>query len=235
VTRNPLTTDRLSPNRALAEAIGEWKAKMTAEGKKFLDRIEPKPISQGTVLVDLTAFERGSDDRGTHDVLVELDAGKGSGRTGVDVVCVIDISGSMQTEASVADGGESNGLSILDIVKHAVATVIQTLGPQDRIAIVSYSSSARVELELTATTDEGRKVADLKLRALHTEGSTNLWDGLLKGMDVLRSKDREGRIPTVFLLTDGQPNVQPPRGHLQMLQRYKDEHQVNYTINSKRI
>ena len=233
VTRSPLTVDRLSPNRALAEAIAEWKAKVVTEGKTFVDRIEPKPISQGNVVVNLTAYERGDASlNGTHDVLVELDAGKASERTGVDVVCVIDISGSMQTEASTSDGGESNGLSILDIVKHAVATVIQTLGPNDRIALVSYSSTARIELELTATNEAGQKLADTKLRSLHTEGSTNLWDGLLKGMDVLRAKDRDGRIPTVFLLTDGQPNVQPPRGHLQMLQRYNDEHSVNYTINT---
>jgi hypothetical protein len=32
------------------------------------------------------------------------------------------------------------GLSLLDIVKHAVKTIIKTLGPNDRLAVVTYSS-----------------------------------------------------------------------------------------------
>lgn len=234
MTRTPLTIDRLSPNRALADAIADWKLRIQKEGKQFAPKVEPKPITQGTIGVTVEAFSR-ADKTGTHDVVVALDAGKGVERTPVDIVCVIDISGSMQTEASTQNDqgvSESNGLSVLDVVKHAVATIIHALGPNDRCAIVSYSDRARIELELTSMTESGQDLANTKLQALHTEGSTNLWDGLLVGMDVLRAKSRDGRIPSVFLLTDGQPNVQPPRGHLQMLQRYKDEHQVNFTINS---
>lgn len=71
-------------------------------------------------------------------------------------MCVVDISGSMGAEASVkTDSGkeEKHGLSLLDIVKHAVKTVVHTLQPTDRFALVVFSTTARVVLDLTYIKD----------------------------------------------------------------------------------
>jgi Mg-chelatase subunit ChlD len=220
----------LAPNRALKEAIDAFRA----ANPNAVAKVVPKSLNAGSIGVSLQAFARPGPD-GTHDIVVTMDAGAGRERSPLDLVCVIDISGSMQNEASVSDEKgvkEEHGLSLLDITKHAVATVINTLGPQDRLSLVSYSDAARVELPLTAMNKDGQGRASKVLAGLHTEGSTNLWDGLLKGMEVLRGQAREGRFPSVFLLTDGQPNVAPPRGHLEMLKRYKDEHKISYTVNT---
>ena len=64
-------------------------------------------------------------------------------RLPMDVVLCVDCSGSMGCEASVP-GVESNSLTIMDIVTHAVRTIIEVLGPQDRLSIVSYSNTAEV-------------------------------------------------------------------------------------------
>ena len=51
---------------------------------------------------------------------------------GVDIVAVVDRSGSMNCECKAADqNGKSleNGFSVLDIVKHSVKTVVKTLRP----------------------------------------------------------------------------------------------------------
>lgn len=232
VTRSPLTQAQLAPNRALKEAIEQWQQQMQQQGKQVASKVVPKPLLAGDVKCQVIAC--GERDK-CHDVVVTVDAGQGKERVPVDIVCVIDISGSMDTEAKAQDEqgvSESHGLSLLDIVKHAVSTIIFSLGPDDRVALVSYSDSARVELKLTSMTKDGQKTASDKLNSLHTEGSTNLWDGLLKGMDVLRNSERGGRQGSVFLLTDGQPNVAPPRGHLQMLQRYKEDNNVNFNINT---
>ena len=37
---------------------------------------------------------------------------------------------------------------------------------------------------------------------------------------------------SVLLLTDGMPNVVPPRGHLAMLQQYKDETGMECSIST---
>jgi hypothetical protein len=97
---------------------------------------------------------------------------------------VIDISGSMDSEATVADESgkkEDHGLSLLDITKHAVATVINTLGPEDRLSLVTYSDKARVDFPLSIMNKQGQAKASAVLEKMKTEGSTNLWDGLLKG------------------------------------------------------
>ena len=78
--------------------------------------------------------------------MATLEAPQGKERTPMDIVCVVDVSGSMGMNATVQNEKgdvESHNLSILDIVKHAVNTIIATLKPTDRLAIVAYSTKAR--------------------------------------------------------------------------------------------
>ena len=67
----------------------------------------------------------------------------------------------------------------------------------------------------------GKSQATTKTTCLEPGGMTNLWDGLHKGLEVLSNRSTASRRPSsaVFLLTDGEPNIEPPRGHIPMLQR----------------
>jgi len=59
-------------------------------------------------------------------------------REPVDICCVVDVSGSMGTIASYEDEAghlTDDGLSMLDIVKHAVTTVMHLLNENDRLVI----------------------------------------------------------------------------------------------------
>ena len=159
-------------------------------------------------------------------------------RTPSDVCCVVDVSGSMGAEATMqnaAGGLEAHGLSLLDVVKHAVTTVISVLEPTDRLSVVAYSSEARVVFDLISMDDTGKARAKRELTNLYTGGQTNLWDGLHSGLEVLRrgTEDGSNRLSAVLLLTDGQPNIIPPRGHLPMLKRYKDQNlRLSATIST---
>jgi Mg-chelatase subunit ChlD len=145
-------------------------------------------------------------------------------REPIDICCVIDISGSMGSSAS-AQGVEDAGLTVLDIVKHAVRTVFSCLNDTDRLSIVSYSNNAAVELPLTLMDQTGKDSATQVLERLHPTGSTNIWDGLLTGMETFSEKITSGaRNSALFLLTDGAPNIYPPKGHLPSMKDYKDSH-----------
>jgi hypothetical protein len=52
------------------------------------------------------------------------------------------------------------------------------------------------------------------LRSLTPAGNTNMWDGLVTGLDLVRTAMESGlqaaRCATLDILTDGQPNVDPP-------------------------
>lgn len=53
----------------------------------------------------------------------------------------------------------NDGMSLLDIVKHAVKAVMFTLGPEDRISLVTFAGKARVVFPLTKMADAARILA----------------------------------------------------------------------------
>lgn len=147
----------------------------------------------------------------------------------VDICCVVDVSGSMGLTATyeTAEGEvKDDGLSVLDIVKHAVKAVLKALEDGDRLALVSFNANAQTVLELTHMTADGQEHALQALDSLNADGQTNIWGGLLAAMDALRAGGSAvgARLQSILLLTDGQPNVVPPRGHLPELRDYKDTH-----------
>jgi len=187
--------------------------------------VEEEP-SQGDC--DLTLVAAPADDEAATHVCVSVRVPEGV-RKPVDVCCVVDISGSMGTIAKYEgeDGTmRDDGLSLLDVVKHAVKTVIHTLGDEDRLALVAFDHRADTAFALAEMTPAGRTQALAALQGLAPRGQTNLWGGLQAGLDALRAPDRDGaeRTKSLLLLTDGQPNVAPPRGHTQELRDYLDAH-----------
>jgi Mg-chelatase subunit ChlD len=219
ITRSPLQLEDLVPNRALRTLIEE------ATGITAPASIEIVEESQGEIDLSLFRLEN------TFQIsILPPDTEK---RPAVDLCCVIDISGSMGDRAEFKNEHgttESMGLNVLDLVKHAVKTVIKSLSAQDRLAIVSFSNDAEVVLDLTPMTDFGQAAAMTALEKLAPYAATNLWGGLQTGMDTLKGS----KLGSVLLFTDGVPNVEPPRGHLPMLKTYKDKNGGSYpgTINT---
>eukprot|EP00928_Gymnodinium_smaydae_P005605 TRINITY_DN11904_c0_g1_i1.p1 TRINITY_DN11904_c0_g1~~TRINITY_DN11904_c0_g1_i1.p1 ORF type:complete len:1021 (-),score=117.12 TRINITY_DN11904_c0_g1_i1:307-2919(-) len=169
---------------------------------------------------------------GEANVMISVQIPDSTTRMPRDIVCVIDVSGSMGIAATyeTTDGDKrDDGLSVLDIVKHAVKTVISSLKEGDRLALVSFNHEANTVLNLTDMTPSGQAMALEALDSLEDEGQTNIWAGILAAMEALREggEDQEmisGRQSAVLLLTDGQPNVVPPRGHVTEMRNYKDSH-----------
>jgi Mg-chelatase subunit ChlD len=153
-------------------------------------------------------------------------------RKPIDLCCVIDTSGSMGgcVEMGGSDGG---GFSVLDIVKHAMRTIIHSLNEKDRLSIVSFSDNASIVVPQNVMDLRGREFALAKVDLLQPELMTNLWAGLETGMKIL-APDPISTSPirnkAIFLLTDGLPNRNPPRGILSMVQRYKEKHGSHHGV-----
>jgi hypothetical protein len=112
----------------------------------------------------------------------------------------------MGMEATITGTGgaqETHGLSLLDVAKHGVRTIINSLNQQDQLAIVSFNQEASTVLELTVMDEAGRKLAEDRLDALHAGGRTNLWAGLARGLDALRNNKLSGEFSHIMLLSDG--------------------------------
>ena len=71
-------------------------------------------------------------------------------RAPLDLCLVIDVSGSMSTEApGLSEDGKSKeitGLSVLDVVRHACRTILSTMQDDDRLSIVTFAHSAKVRV-----------------------------------------------------------------------------------------
>ena len=139
------------------------------------------------------------------------------------VVLVIDVSGSMGSMAATSDDSDgASGLSQLDVVKHAARAIIESLHEQDQLAVVSFCSNVKLEFNLTFMTPTNRGKAWKAVDKLQPSSSTNLYGGLVEALRLLRDQDTMPTNSNIMLLTDGVPNVSPPRGELTSLRNFLD-------------
>ncbi|RYP54450.1 hypothetical protein DL768_000756 [Monosporascus sp. mg162] len=135
-----------------------------------------------------------------------------------DIVLVIDVSGSMSSEAPAptldSDGNSTHedfGLSILDLTKHAARTILETLDEGDRMGIVTFSTDVQVVQPLLPMDNVRKELARFNVESMKHDSSTNLWGGISAGLKLFESNTDTGRVPAVMVLTDGKPNYMCPR------------------------
>lgn len=136
---------------------------------------------------------KGSDGDVLVNFQVKGQALKSSERAPVNLVLVIDRSGSMSEEEK------------LEYAKEAAKRIISGLGSGDRIGIVAYSTEVELLYPIQYLNDKGR--ANAVVDSLYPTDSTNLSGGLSAGIDQLKSLKRDGYINRVILLSDGLANV----------------------------
>merc|ERR1719502_1609686 len=149
-------------------------------------------VLPGTTVSLDTLMSGGAD---TQDCLISVIASGGApaadaenARLPADVCVVVDVSGSMGEESTIQDAeGKTQrfGLSLLDVTKHAVRTVIETLGARDRLSLVAFDAVARRVIDSEPMTKTGKKKAKNELEKLRPGSTTNLWGGLENGLDML--------------------------------------------------
>ncbi|CAN6310883.1 unnamed protein product [Urochloa humidicola] len=115
-------------------------------------------------------------------------------RAPLDLVTVLDVSGSMS----------GNKLRLL---KQAMRFVIDNLGPNDRLSVVSFSDSASREIRLTRMSDDGKASANHAVDSLVAGGSTDIGRGLRVASNVLAHRRYRNAVTSVILLSDGQDTV----------------------------
>ena len=132
-------------------------------------------------------------------------------RPPLNLALVIDRSGSMASEDK------------LEHAKSAAEQLVGRLGPEDRVALVSYDDKVQVELPSTSAHDVRPVLA--AIRALRTGGSTNLCGGMLAGVEELRRNLDPEHLNVVVLLSDGLANagVTDPRAIARHAQRAREE------------
>ena len=114
-------------------------------------------------------------------------------RSNAALTFVIDTSGSM------GEGGR------LEMVKSALRTLVDQLRSSDRVAIVAFSTDARVVLPSTAGDQRDRILGAID--ELQPEQTTNVQAGMTLGYSLARESMIEGGINRVILASDGVANT----------------------------
>ncbi|KAL4466107.1 hypothetical protein ABPG74_004344 [Tetrahymena malaccensis] len=243
ITGKELDINQLQENKELKNEIDSIRDKITDENKYrdlgLIKQCEQKQQNQEILKEDQPKVEIH---RFNDLVKISIQTPQGTQRSACDICCVIDVSGSMSDEAWIkgSQGYESQGLSILDLVKHSVKTIINNLDQRDRLSIVAFHTYAYRVTQLTRMDEQGKAQAIEELEKLVPLESTNIWDGIYQALEVIKAGQQESiqsneqrvSFSQILLFTDGQPNVIPPRGHLAMLKKYKEENNVNCSIST---
>jgi uncharacterized protein YegL len=114
-----------------------------------------------------------------------------SERKGMDLVCVVDVSGSMS-------GGK------LELVKETLNFMLSKLTIRDRVALVSFQSSPMRVSPLTVCDEVGKSSLAEAISSLYPGGGTNIVSGLHFGLQVLKQRRECNAVTSLFLLSDGQ-------------------------------
>uniref|UniRef100_A0A8C0GXJ0 Inter-alpha-trypsin inhibitor heavy chain H3 n=1 Tax=Chelonoidis abingdonii TaxID=106734 RepID=A0A8C0GXJ0_CHEAB len=126
-----------------------------------------------------------------------------------NVVFVIDISGSM------------SGIGIQQ-TREALLKILEDIREDDYFNFILFGSDVHVWKDtLVKATAENLKNAKEFVRAINTQGMTNLHGGLMKGIEMLTTAFETNSVPKrsasiIIMLTDGQPNEGKYRQEIQV-------------------
>ncbi|EEF38222.1 uncharacterized protein sll0103 [Ricinus communis] len=129
-------------------------------------------------------------------VMLELTGGDSSNdRPGLDLVAVLDVSGSMEGEK-------------ISKVKTAMLFMIKKLSSIDRLSIVTFSGDARRLCPLRQISETSQRELENLINGLKAEGATNITAGLKTGLNVLNDRRLSGgRVVGIMLMSDGEQNA----------------------------
>ena len=112
---------------------------------------------------------------------------------GSNLVFLVDVSGSM------------NSPDKLDLLQDSFATLLENLGPKDRVSIVTYANGEEIVLEGASGDDE--KEIMRAIYKLHADGSTNGEAGLKQAYEVAERNFIKGGVNRIIMASDGDLNV----------------------------
>jgi Mg-chelatase subunit ChlD len=126
--------------------------------------------------------------------MIRIKAPESDARTPVHLCCVIDVSASMGTEYK------------LENVKSSLGFLLDFLGANDTVSIVTFSDKAKVIVNRVRVTNDEKENIRARISLINTVSNTNLSDGIIAAhecLDINTDIVKQG----VLLLTDGVANL----------------------------
>jgi len=152
----------------------------------------------------------------------------------VCLICVVDISGSMNVNcAENVENLESIYISRLELIKHSIKTIISTLRKEDMISVITFSTSATLQVKPTLLIDQATKDSVIsELNSMDADGATNMWAGIKLALDTSSSIKFKNYQKSIMVFTDGDSNTNPPKGVYQTLKETLKVCDDKFTIST---
>lgn len=122
---------------------------------------------------------------------VKVDHHETTKRLGLDLILVIDVSGSMSGEK-------------INLVRKTINFVIDSLEECDRLCLISFNRESKILTNLMPLTQENKDTFHLKASQINASGDTNIVAGLRDAFDIMINRKQVNDLTSVFLLSDGQ-------------------------------
>lgn len=107
-----------------------------------------------------------------------------------DIMLVIDVSGSMQTDNKISQA------------KQAAEAFVNNMEANNRVGLAVFSDELRVLVPLDQV-EKNRNQLLPTIRSLNADGGTELYDSLTQTVEMMNELEDENRIRAVVLLSDG--------------------------------
>lgn len=151
-------------------------------------------------------------------------------RDPITIILIADTSGSMEEICNNANSKEVMNFTRLDLVKHTLKTITESLCEQDHLGLVEFNTAAKALTGIIPVNKKNKSIFNVKIDALRPNGGTNIWDSLRVSIELSKTYKTNNKIH-LLLFTDGESNNDPPRGIVETLIKYLGEdNQVNLDI-----
>ena len=139
-----------------------------------------------------------------------------------DLICVIDISGSMHGEK-------------IELVKESLKILIDMMDKNDRLALILFENQSTIKFNLNYITDNVKKDLIDKINSITAHGGTNILSGLEKAVEILKADKKiaeENRISSIILLSDGCDNYSDEIGLGESLKKLTKGSGLCFTLHT---
>jgi Mg-chelatase subunit ChlD len=180
--------------------ISNYSLKTIIEESKESSKVESKESSNLSII----------DYKIDNKLILQVTAGE-TKRMPTHIICVIDTSGSMDSNTYL--GKKSFGYTRLDLIKHSLNTMVESLLPSDKLTLITFNYDAK--LIFNAFVEEPSKPYLKKLILdMKAGNSTNIWAGLKMALKIAEADGHRSHVnssitfngvPNIVLLTDGEP------------------------------
>ena len=149
---------------------------------------------------------------------------QGEMRVNADLICIIDISGSMRGEKIYQ-------------VKESLKVLVDMMDQKDRICLILFEKVANLYYNLNYMTESNKKQIKDLIEKINAGGGTNIGSGLKVAIEILKKekndlKNEEGRSSSVILLSDGRDNFFNDIQLGEQLKSLTKGHYLSFTLNT---